>query len=432
MKSELTVKSVVALGTKLVGALCVFVLNIVVARRLGVEDVGALFLVLAFITPLSMISRLGFDTIVVRELAPQGMKSDQTDMSVVVCAVLVSGVVGLLFSFGVITYSDYIALELFDNLRVGGGLNILAFGIPVLSISAVIAAALQARKRIFSSLLTLSVVPAFVSLIIFFLDGARLDVNIAGGYLLFGYCSTLAFGIGRLMSIKRNIFEPLDLRKIRSWLAEAFTLVGAVIQQQFLVFAPTVLLGILASVEQVAIYSIAFKCSALFGLILIAGNSILSPNIAASQAEQNSQKIQGAVTQASSLMFAIALPLLCSTFLIPELFIGLFGPDFKGSRVVLQILVVGQFFNIFCGSVGTILLMTGEDKYFFRSAFLGLTVTLCCCFLFIPQFGAVGAALSASIGLSSINFMRYFFVAKRLGIRARPSLIPSYYLGLVR
>ena len=101
---------------------------------------------------------------------------------------------------------------------------------------------------------------------------------------------------------------------------DALVVVGGVIQQQFLVFSPTLILGVLSTVQQVAVYNVAFKCSALFGMILIAGNSILSPNIAATHVNDGVYRIQNAVTQASTLMFVVALPLLIIMIMAPAYF----------------------------------------------------------------------------------------------------------------
>ena len=104
------------------------------------------------------------DVIVLRELSPTGALSGRTNLSFTLGAAVTSGVVGCTLAALLLLFSNHLATNVFDSARVKVGAS------PsdrYSSIERKCCPCAAARKKIFSSLLTLSVISVLVSLIIF-------------------------------------------------------------------------------------------------------------------------------------------------------------------------------------------------------------------------------------------------------------------------
>ena len=99
---------------------------------------------------------------------------------------------------------------------------------------------------------------------------------------------------------------------------------------------------------------------------------------------------------------------------------GIFGNSFKSGAFILVILALGQFINVITGSVGYLLMMSGNERLLRNNiifiAVLNLTLNL----LLIPKYGILGAAISTSVSLALQNIISMVIVKYRLGIWTFP------------
>ena len=94
----------------------------------------------------------------------------------------------------------------------------------------------------------------------------------------------------------------------------------------------------------------------------------------------------------------------------------IFGPDFVSGWPVLVIGAVGQLVNCGVGSVGYLLLMSGNQKRLIRVQFAMTIVSVVTNITLIPTFGLVGAALaSAGVNVGG-NVWNLYEVHKALKI----------------
>ena len=96
---------------------------------------------------------------------------------------------------------------------------------------------------------------------------------------------------------------------------------------------------------------------------------------------------------------------------------GLFGPEFTNYGMVLVILSLGQSVNVFAGSVGHMLVMSGNESLMRLSVAGAMVVNIIISFILIPRLGVIGAAIAVAISLSFQNILASWFVYKRLSIR---------------
>jgi O-antigen/teichoic acid export membrane protein len=84
--------------------------------------------------------------------------------------------------------------------------------------------------------------------------------------------------------------------------------------------------------------------------------------------------------------------------------------------MILVIGAVGQLVNCAVGSVGFLLLMSGNERKLVRIQLLVGLVTVACCLVLVPRWGVTGAAIAAALGNAGSNLWCLFEVKRALGL----------------
>jgi O-antigen/teichoic acid export membrane protein len=177
------------------------------------------------------------------------------------------------------------------------------------------------------------------------------------------------------------------------------------------------LLGLFRGKEEVGVYNIALKISEIvsFGLIIV--NFIIAPVIAGLFEKRDLLRLQTLVTQAARMVVIIGLPLLLLIVSFSKEIMIFFGVNIFEGRQALLILCTGQLINILCGSVGTLLLMSGYQQFSIFSLAISTAFSIIVNIILTPKFGLVGTAISTTISVAMWNCLMYFFVRKKINIR---------------
>ena len=102
--------------------------------------------------------------------------------------------------------------------------------------------------------------------------------------------------------------------------------------------------------------------------------------------------------------------------LFPEVLINLFGSGFGEGVLFLQIMAVGQFFNVVTGCVTFLLMMTGHERDMRNITIASGVLSILAAWILTTLYGALGAAIGAALGVATQNLLAVYFVKKRLGI----------------
>ena len=194
--------------------------------------------------------------------------------------------------------------------------------------------------------------------------------------------------------------------------------------QYVMAWTDKLILGNMATPEDVGIYFTAFKLSMFAAVALMAINSIASPKFAEMFAKDNIEGFKKVVHQSTKLIFWTSAPLIIVFFLFPEFFLGLFGDEFKIGVTAFLFLSFGRLISSFCGSVGNILQMTGNQNIYAIILLLGAIINVILNLILIPETnplanygvsGINGAAFASMCSLSLWNLSMVFVIKKKFG-----------------
>jgi O-antigen/teichoic acid export membrane protein len=396
-----------------------FFVGVSLARVLGPGDYGVYVFVMAIIMILSIPVIAGMPNLFVREIAKARTNNDWYNViyiskwSVKILAIYCF-VVTIVFALVCLTYSSFdytVKWSLVPGLLI----------IPLLAILLTQGATLRGTGLVLSGQVPANLInPAcFLILILMLTKTTGLTPQVT--ILLKILSLFIAILISTILVVKyfKGGFCCTNTNRKSTALNSLFslTLIGGF--QLILDNTDILLLGWLASNEEVGVYRVAVQVATLvvFGLHSI--NQILQPQFAKLYANKDYQGLQKLATLSSKLIFAIAIPpvLILTTggdFLIEFCF----GSSYKSGTTALAILAFGQLINASFGSVGSLLNMTGNENDTLKGMVIAVVVNMVLNILLIPHFGIEGAAFSTVISCFFWNVILRNSVRRRLGIES--------------
>ncbi|MCC0176458.1 flippase [Waterburya agarophytonicola K14] len=408
------------MGLKIAASGLGFILNIFLARFLGVADFGVYTYALAWRDLLIIPALLGLDTLIVREVAVYRTKSAW-------------GLLG-----GILRWSNFVVLGSSISIAliaiaIVANLNLevqsqmflpfcLAMSLlPTSALRNVRLAAMQGLKLVFMGLLPEMI---FVPVLVMGISGAwyllsdrHLTASMVLGSRIIATLITLLIGIYLLQkNLPQEVKQAQREYDIKVWRSKLlpFMLLGGmyVITSR----SDTLMLGTIIGAEASGLYSPVIRGVQLLAFVLTAVNSVLSPNIAGLYAQNKKLEMQQVVTQSSRIMLLVSLPLAAFFIFGGHWYLSLFGAEFTQARSALSILCLGQLFSIASGSVGVLLTMTGNEKFNLIASTLNVLSNIVLNWFWIPLWGLSGAAAATAVSTVLVNIFKVISVRQQIGI----------------
>ncbi len=415
---ELIQRASQAFVMRSLGAGLEFGFSVLLARMLGAEGAGIFFLALTMMMIGTVLGRVGLDNAVLRFVAANASGSDwiavkgvyRRAISVALPASAAAGVT--IFLAG-----PWLAQSVFGKPELTSPLRWLALAVLPMSLVFLHAEMLKGLKRIIPSQLVYGVCVPGLSIIGLLAIGPSWGVDgAAGAYVLAAALTALGgflawraatpqlnsiegrFPIGDLMRTSLPLFWVKAMNLAMGWTS-------------------LLLLGILGTRADVGLFGVAHRTALVTSLVLIAVNSIAAPKFAELHKTGDVVGLASTARASARLMLLFASPIFLVFLLVPGWVMSLFGPDFAAAGVLLVILALGQLVNTATGSVGYLLMMSGNEVLMRNSMALAVTVNLGLNLVLIPATGAVGAAIATAGSVATLNLTALYFVVSRLGLR---------------
>lgn len=180
--------------------------------------------------------------------------------------------------------------------------------------------------------------------------------------------------------------------------------------------ADKVFIGALLTVGDVGVYSVAATIAVYVGILLLSVNQIFSPIIADLHARHDTQMLSRLFETLTKWIIGLTLPLAFVVMIFAKPIMEMFGPRFASGWPVLVLGTMGQLVSCGVGSVGLLLVMSGNQNRLFRVQLVMAGVAIALNFALIPTFGVIGAAASAAITVAGTNLWNLAQVKTVLGL----------------
>lgn len=395
--------------------------TVLLARLLGPEQFGQYAFIMALLPILALPVTGGMQTLLTREVAAyahagrwsayKGALNAAHGWAVSVSLLILLVYLLLAFSFEVIPTSGKwgfvpLALVMLPLLALNAARNgvIKGLGMPAMA---------EMPGMVIQPFLVLLALTGLVFTV---------GLDVQGAIWIQILCAAAAFFLATIIFIKVRPPESSQAKpeyEFKAWLSALtpFTLLALVgtFNAQLGILA----LGLLSSDEQVGALTVAQRGAQFVALPLTLVNLIISPHIVKAFRSNDINFLQKISRLSARGAFAIALPIGMVFYFFGEWLLGsFFGEEYSQlSYMPLLMLVVGQLFSVFFGSVGFLLAMTGNEKQSFKGQVFAVITNLILCAILIPTMGAIGAAIAVSSSIIVWNVILGVLVYLKLGIR---------------
>lgn len=411
-----------AFTLKASGAGLSFAFNIIAARLLGAEGSGQYFLALSITAIGSLIGRVGLDNTLLRFIAIKSTNKDWAGVrGIYSLGMRIAISASLIVTLSILILAPWLADKLFKNQQLIEPLRWMSLSILPFSVLNLQSECLKGIKHIREAMLVQSVGVPLISVILLIPLVSRSGIIGACIAYLSGtiiVCVTGKWVWNNAMMNREATTKKILFSKIWGTCRPLFLV--SLLNEGVRPWAPLFLLGILSTATEVGIFGAAMRIVSLTTFMLFTINNVLAPKLAELYTKNDMIMFATTARRSAGMIALLASPIFLLFILRSEWVMYVFGKEFTQGGFVLAVLAAGQIANVFTGSLGVILIITGNEKLTQNLTIASTIALVIISFLLIPSMGGIGAALAISISGTGLSVASAFYVQRRLGIKAIP------------
>ena len=431
-------KILLAFTLKAGSAVVAFAFSLFIARRFSYEESGYFFLGLAIATVASTICRLGLDQTVTRIVAGDMEYQDWGNIKLLYRK---SMLMCLLFSLGItilITLTSNKISETFFGLKFAGFLVAFAAAVPAITISCLHSRFFQGVRNVIGLQLYQNTLPSIFAMAILLsmtTVGSQTitAINMAWILTMCFWCTALFAALHWNFTLAQHINSKSHQERLcqnkpqqcaidktgKLTLTSLLTTSSSLWLISILAIADKwfgqIVIGIYCDPSEVAFFTIALRAALLVTLVLEAVNSNSFPTFAALYRQNKLTKLKASAIQSSWLGLGMGLPVTLIIFAFAEQFMTFFGAQYAAGANILRCIAIGQLINVSTGSVGGLLIATGNQNAMLKNTVISAGMFVGLSILLVPLWGGMGAAIASSVSCFTQMILSVWSVRKRVG-----------------
>jgi O-antigen/teichoic acid export membrane protein len=383
-----------------------FVIVVLVSRGYPVESVGAFLVAIALFNVLASVARLGADVGLIRFVSTflsVGRRQDvgpalRIGMGSVAVSATLLGLV--LFAVAVPLAAPFADGPAARDLAVQ--FRVLALFLPVATLGAVAGAATRGLGTMAPTVAIEKVARPAVQV----LGVAAAALTAAGpGWLALAWAGPFlpalvatAWWLHRHAPSPGAGGRPEPALRREFWAFSAPRALGDVCQVGLL-WADTLLLGLLATTGEAGVYAAATRYLLVGQLAQLSVTDVVQPQVAAALAAGAHAEAQRLYQVGTAWLVSLTWPIYLTLAFFAPVFLGLFGPEFVAGAPALSLLCVAMLVATAAGPVDAILLMGGRSSWSTANTASALVLNIGLNLLLIPRMGMQGAAIAWAVSL---------------------------------
>lgn len=385
-----------------------FITGVLIAKVLGSAALGHYQLSMVIVHLLANITIMGTDRGLIRYIPIFQKHQPGKAKRVIYSSLGISFFISLILTLILFLGAPFIAATFFDNKTFATALRIFAFYLPAFTLWRLLVAVFDGFKRAdIETPIQNIVTPAIFVLL---LVGISL-VNPALTPVIWARITAYSLACVLLAFLAWRTFKPLFLAKsqsidLRAYYAFSAPLLLISTLHLLMNHVDILLTGIYMTDSDVGIYTIAQRMAILSLLGLQAINIIFAPHISELFSDNKLQDMARLFKLFTRWIFIFSLLVFAFYIVFKKQLLSFFGTEFLAGQTALMLLSFGQMINALGGPNGTILIMTGKQKWMLLNSVLMLILNVIFNMLFIPRWGISGAALGTGLSIIIINVLK--------------------------
>ncbi|MFQ6678149.1 MAG: flippase [Fidelibacterota bacterium] len=391
-----------------------YLFTAILARMVGVEYLG-IFSLASSVTKLGEVFSLaGLQSGVMRFVSRLDKNSELKEVRQRVQSGMT---MGLLFSLMImvlqIILSKWLAFDLFkgsDLLRTV--IIISAISLPFATVMTIAAFATQGFKLLKYKITIMNIIrPAVMLMCLLLFIGLFSKASVIKYPLLISAIIGTIGGLFFLIKLTGLPFSKLFKGKVdRELLLFSYPLMFVTILGTLMHWMDIMMLGYFTDTTTVGLYHPATRTAGLLRTVLMAFLGIFGPMMSEYHRKGDHKEMSRLYKLVVRWITSVSLPLAIIMILYSKKVMLLFGGDYVSSADALSILTLAAFIQSYVGSSGNTLTMAGFPHVNLINSILVLTLNVVLNYMWIPQFGIMGAAYATLVSMTALAILRFIEV----------------------
>ena len=199
-----------------------------------------------------------------------------------------------------------------------------------------------------------------------------------------------------------------------NWTFVSFYIFFIQLVKMFNISINNILINFYEGASAVSLFSVALNISNIVGFALSSINIILAPKISRLYHSSRKKDLQINLRFIAKVNLIFGSIIALIIFEYGELFLKLYDNKMVASYPLILVLIIGQLFHVFCGSVTYMMIMTKLEKYAAVSAGISAILNVIMNFIFIPSHGVIGCCIATTISTIFYNFLSSIIIIRKL------------------
>lgn len=397
------------------------------SRILHPEGIGQVNFAVSIETYFAMIAGLGIGSYATREAAKR--RDNKFELSKFSKEILTINFISMIVAFALL-FIALITVPKFEQYRV----LILVRSTNIFFTTIGLEWLYRAEEE-FKYITLRSLIFKFAGLAFLFIFVRNQDDTIE--YTIFGILTSVASNICNLFHSRKYIDYRIKCKlELKKHLKFIFTFFGMAVVTSLYTVLDTSLLGFLSDDFQVGLYSAATKLNKLTLHLITALIAVLLPRLSYYAKNNEHEKFVKLSQKSASIVIMLALPVIVGLiFLAKPLILVFSGEEYLKAIPAMNIISPIVLFISISSLIGSqIFAAIGKEKLTLISVCIAAAMNITMNIIFIPKYGAVGAAIGTVAAEFSVAFFQVFYlrkyICKDIIISLIQSLIGSVIIAL--
>jgi O-antigen/teichoic acid export membrane protein len=411
-------------GLTLVGVAVGVVLSmgseVLAARFLGVAGYGLYALALMLSRMTAVITVFGMPISILHYLPVQLSRDARAEsLGTVLGSLPLSLTLSLATAIGFSLSADWVAINMLRQPDAAPFVAVLAFAIPLLVMTDLLAHITRAFSRAFPAVVIQNLAPPLcaAAILMSLLRWGGPPIGVAYGQLV-GLAVGVSLGIWFVVRLVRNrIGRTRPAFQLRRLVAYGLPITLNAIAFLGIGMTDLFVLGVLTDAATVGAYRGCKQIALTLGLPMTALAAATSPVFSVLIAKGKSGPLQASYTAAVRLAALMTVPLFLVIVVNGRDLLEIMGPAFTVAAPALIVLSFGLGVEAMFGAATVALGMSGRQRLDAANVALTACSNLVLNLALIPPLGLLGAALATASSLMILAGVRSFQVRRLMGLR---------------
>lgn len=405
ISNPLIISSLLSIIARFTGVALNFAASILVTRLLNISEAGVVFMLMIFVTGVSLLSRFGVDQLIVKSIASTHDDLAEKRTVILFDSYKLLSITSLIFVLLWVLASPWIREMFFDNEIQLNDLRLAGIAIIFFNLVSTNSFYLKGLKRSSSSVLVQNALPAIAFLLLIFIFWNDFAVNKL--YVNLYTLSIVLAGIASLFVVLPQWHRPTQKSEDSFGAVKIFKdslpLAPVSFFAFFMLWADTLMVGWYLQNAEVALYNVAAKISFISGFFLGALDATIYPRLL-SVFHHDKDKTSTFFWQSTALVIVVLLVVTVLMLVFSHWLLLAFNNEYLSAKMTLAILLFGQFFRATSLTFSFMFIIREKVRYLNIVLALSLVVNLILNIVLIPKYNIEGAATATLISNIFLSF----------------------------